>query len=78
MLFSVDAKTPQPLRGASLRIKLSGRLSSRVAPLWEASLATSGKDLKPVLMGPGGKCVAIVLDDAADKCIRGGRQTLAH
>lgn len=36
-----------------------------------------GKYLKPVLMELGGKCAAIVLDDAnledaAEKCIRGG------
>lgn len=37
-----------------------------------------GKYLKPVLMELGGKCAAIVLDDAnlddaAEKCIRGGK-----
>ena len=36
-----------------------------------------GKHLKPVLMELGGKCASIVLDDAdlddaAEKCIRGG------
>ena len=39
--------------------------------------ALAGKYLKPVLMELGGKCAALVLDDAnledaADKCIRGG------
>ena len=38
----------------------------------------AGKYLKPVLMELGGKCAALVLDDAnledaAEKCIRGGR-----
>ena len=37
-----------------------------------------GKHLKPVLMELGGKCAAVVLDDAnledaAEKCIRGGK-----
>ena len=39
--------------------------------------ALAGKYLKPVLMELGGKCAALVLDDAnleeaAEKCIRGG------
>ena len=39
--------------------------------------ALGGKYLKPVLMELGGKCAAVVLDDAnleeaAEKCIRGG------
>jgi acyl-CoA reductase-like NAD-dependent aldehyde dehydrogenase len=42
-----------------------------------------GKYLKPVLMELGGKCAAIVLDDArledaAEKCIRGGKLTFTH
>ena len=42
-----------------------------------------GKYLKPVLMELGGKCAAVVLDDAdlpdaAQKCIRGGKPPLQH
>ena len=42
-----------------------------------------GKYLKPVLMELGGKCAAIVLDDArledaAEKCVRGGIYTFNH
>ena len=42
-----------------------------------------GKYLKPVLMELGGKCAAIVLDDAnledaAEKCIRGGLYPLKY
>lgn len=43
----------------------------------------AGKYLKPVLMELGGKCPAIVLDDAclqdaAEKCARGGESILVH
>lgn len=43
----------------------------------------AGKYLKPILMELGGKCAAVVLEDAdledaSTKCISGGEATLRH